>query len=219
MVALALTVTALLTAPAAAGAPTGCGSLGGTIRNGYCQITAAEPGYSLDLRYPLGYPAEDAVIGYLGQARDGFLNLAGEPDTRGRPYEFDVTAQEMRSVNTRSVVLTLFQNVGGAHPSTWYKSFTYDIARGIPVTFDTLFAPGTRALDVIFPLVQNKLEADTGLTGGISPGDGLDPAHYQNFAVTDDAVIFFFGRGELLPSYAGETSVSLARSSIPPLQV
>jgi hypothetical protein len=37
--------------------------------------------------------------------------------------------------------------------------------------------------------------------------------------VTDDALIFFFGRAELLPSYAGETSVSLPRNAIPPLQV
>ena len=26
----------------------------------------------------------------------------------------------------------------------------------------------------------------------------MDPSHYQNFAITDDAVIFFFGQGELL---------------------
>ena len=53
----------------------------------------------------------------------------------------------------------------------------------------------------------------------ISPGDGRDPSHYQNFAVTDDAVIFFFGRAELLPSYAGATSVTVPRNDIPPLQL
>ena len=41
--------------------------------------------------------------------------------------------------------------------------------------------------------------------------------HYQNFAVTDDSVIFYFGRAELLPSYAGETSVTVPRSALPPL--
>jgi len=47
----------------------------------------------------------------------------------------------------------------------------------------------------------------------------MDPARYQNFAITDDAVIFYFGRGELLPSYAGATSVSVPRAAIPPLRV
>jgi hypothetical protein len=117
------------------------------------------------------------------------------------------------------VVLTLFQEVGGAHPSTWFKSFTYDVERSRPVTFDSLFAPDAKPLDAIFPIVQRSLEAETGLAGSVSPGDGRDPSHYQNFAVTDDALIFFFGRAELLPSYAGETSVSLPRNAIPPLQV
>ena len=47
----------------------------------------------------------------------------------------------------------------------------------------------------------------------------MDPAHYQNFAVTDDAVIFYFGRAELLPSYAGATSVTVPRNAIPALQL
>ena len=65
--------------------------------------------------------------------------------------------------------------------------------------------------------MQRQLETQTGLTGSISPGDGLDPAHYQNFAITDDLVIFFFGRAELLPSYADATSAVVPRNQIPPL--
>jgi hypothetical protein len=131
----------------------------------------------------------------------------------------DVTAESFESAQTRSVVLTLFQDVGSAHPTTWYKSFTYDVGNRRPVTFDTLFAPDVKPLDAIFPIVQRTLEGETGLVGSIPPGDGRDPAHYQNFAVTDDSVIFFFGRAELLPSFAGATSVTLPRNEIPPLQL
>jgi hypothetical protein len=67
--------------------------------------------------------------------------------------------------------------------------------------------------------VARELESKTGLRGSISTGDGLDPSHYQNFAITDDSVIFYFGRAELLPSYAGESSVTIPRSSLPPLQL
>ena len=55
--------------------------------------------------------------------------------------------------------------------------------------------------------------------GAVSTSAGLDPSHYQNFAITDDAVIFFFGRAELLPSYAGATSVSVPRTAIPALEI
>ena len=68
-------------------------------------------------------------------------------------------------------------------------------------------------------MVAERLEQQTGLAGAVSTGDGMDPAHYQNFAITDDSLIFFFGRAEMLPSYAGESSVALPRDALPPLQV
>lgn len=216
---VAVLAAAVLSAPVAAAAPTGCAALGGAVRDGVCRVTESAPGYTLDLRFPSQYPDEQAIVDYLGQTRAGFLNVAANPDTRGRPYELDVTAQSLESEQTRSVVLTLFQNVGGAHPTTWYRSFTYDVGRGRPVTFDTLFAPGVDALPVIFPIVRDQLQSAAGLLGGVAEREGLDPAHYQNFAITDDAVIFFFSRGELLPSYAGETSVIVPRNAIPALQI
>jgi len=131
----------------------------------------------------------------------------------------DATSQTFGSDQTQSVVLKIFQDVGGAHPTTWYKAFTYDLGHRTPVTFDSLFAAGTKPLEAIFPIVQSELERQTGLTGVIATGDGMDPSHYQNFAITDDAVVFFFGQGELLPSDAGATSASVPRTSLPPLQL
>lgn len=182
-----------------------------------CHVHSATPAYTMDLRFPANYSDEQAIVDYVTQTRDGFVNLAQEPGGRNLPYEMDVTSQSFRSAQTRSAVLKLFQNVGGAHPTTWFKSFTYNVDKGQPVTFDTVFPPG--ALEKIFPIVQSQLETQTGLTGSISSADGLNPAHYQNFAITDASVIFFFGRGELLPSYADATSVVIPRSQIPPLQI
>jgi hypothetical protein len=177
--------------------------LGGTVREGTCQIAETTPGYTMDLRFPVDYPGEPDMVNYVAQTKEGFLNVARTPESRGRPYELDVTAESLRSAQTRSVVLTLF----------------YDVGRNAPVAFETLFAPGAAPMAEIFPIVQRELENTSGLGDAVSAGDGMDPAHYQNFAITDDAVIFYFGRGELLPSYAGATSVSVPRAAIPPLQV
>lgn len=202
---------------AQAGAQTDCTAFGGTVEAGnICHVNATAPTYTMDVQFPTDYPDEQAVIDYLAQNRDGFVNVA-QPGSRNLPYEMDVTSQTFTSAQTRSVVLKLFQDVGGAHPTTWYKAFTYNVGRGKPVTFDTLFPPGTQPLATIFPIVQRELERQSGLTGVISTGDGMDPSHYQNFAITDDAVIFYFGQGELLPSDAGATSASVPRSSLPPL--
>lgn len=216
----ALVCGALMVPPPVSAAPDACVALGGAVESsGLCHVQASTAGYSMDMKFPLDYPDTQPIVDYLTQTRDGFVNVAQTPDSRNVLHQMDVTAESFRSARTRSVVLTLFQDVGGAHPTTWYKSFAYDLDRRRPLTFDALFAPGVKPLDAIFPIVQRSLQAETGLAGSISPGDGRDPTHYQNFAVTDDAVIFFFGRAELLPSYAGETSVSVPRTAIPPLQV
>ncbi len=227
-----LTLTALLAAAVLIGdqtigvsaAATDCAAMGGTPEaDNICHVHAADSGYTMDLRFPTNYADEQAVLDYLTQNRDGFTNVAQTPAVRNVAYEMDVTTQSFTSGpptgGTQSVVLKLFQDVGGAHPTTWYKAFNYDVAHRKPVAFDTLFPPDAKAVNAIFPVVQRELERQTGLTGAIATSDGLDPSHYQNFAITDDAVIFFFGQGELLPSDAGATSASVPRSALPPLQL
>lgn len=44
-----------------------------------------------------------------------------------------------------------------------------------------------------------------------------DPANYQNFAVVNDGVIFFFDQGTLLPASAGALHVLVPRSAIDPM--
>lgn len=221
---LAASVLVGQSALAVAGAQTDCAAMGGTMEaDNVCHVHTTASGYTMDLRFPTDYADEQAVLDYLTQNRDGFTNVAQTPAVRNVPYEMDVTTQSFRSgppnAGTQSVVLKLFQDVGGAHPTTWYKAFTYDVAHRKPVTFESLFAPDANAVAAIFPVVQRDLERQTGLTGVIATSDGLDPSHYQNFAITDDAVIFFFGQGELLPSDAGATSASVPRAVLPPLQL
>ena len=100
---------------------------------------------------------------------------------------------------------------------TWYKAFNYDLGKRAPISYDTLFKPDSKPLDIIFPVVQRELQKQTGLSDPILPGDGLDPANYQNFALTDDALIFFFGQGELLAEAAGAAEASVPRATVAPM--
>jgi hypothetical protein len=209
---------------AQAGAQSGCAELGGTVQeDNICHLRTVTPAYTLDFTFPTDYPDEQALTDYLVQSRDGFVNVAQMPGSRGLPYEMDAAAQRFRSgappQGTHSVALKIFQDVGGANPVTWYKAFNFDLGLRQPLTFDKLFAPGVRPLDTVFPIVARQLERQTGMNGAISPGAGLDPAHYQNFAITDDELIFFFSQNELLPSSAGATVAHVPRTAIPPLLV
>lgn len=51
----------------------------------------------------------------------------------------------------------------------------------------------------------------------IAPAVLYDPANYQNFAVTNDGVIFFFDQGHMLPDAAGAPQVLVPRSAIDPM--
>lgn len=223
-IAALLTATVLtgLTGTAVASAQTACADLGGALNaEQSCQVRNATAAYTVDFNFPAGYPDEQAVSAYLSQTRDGFINVSEMPGSRGLPYVLDAKGTAYHSGlaprGTQSLVLEVYQNVGGAHPQTWFKAFTYDLGAHAPLTFETLFRPGTRPLDLVFPAVQSDLQAKTGVDQPVLPADGLNPEKYQNFAVTDDAVIFFFGQGELLPEAAGAIQASVPRSVLAPI--
>jgi hypothetical protein len=210
--------------PSAAAQPS-CADMGGTIENGQiCHVQASNPEYMLDLKYPVNYPDQQALTDYLVQNRDGFVNVAESPGQRDLVYEMEATSEQYHSgqapKGTKSAVLKIFQQVGGPHPSTWYKSFNYNLGAGRPVTFDTLFAPNSKPLEAIYPIVARELAREAKVPNvSVPPGNGLDPSHYENFAITDDELIFYFAPGELLPLNAGENTVRVPRKSVPPLTV
>jgi len=212
-----------------AAADSACTTLGGDIEaEQTCHVHAANSTYNLDMKFPVDYPDEQALTDYLSQNRDGFVNVAQTSSqtsgARDVPYQMEVTSEQYHSGQapggTRSVVLKVFEDLGGPHPSTSYKAFNYDLGAQQSITFDTLFAPNSKPLDSIYPIVQREVRRQTGDGAAILPGSGLDSSHYQNFAITDDELIFYFAPGELLPSsIAGASQVHVPRNAIPPLTI
>jgi hypothetical protein len=211
-----------------AAAESACTSLGGELQDEQtCHVHATTSTYTLDMTFPVDYPEEQALTDFVSQNRDGFVSVAQTSSQtsgpRDVPYQMEVTSEQYRSGRppggTRSVVLKVFEDLGGPRPSTFYKGFNYDLAVQKAITFDTLFVPNTKPLDAIYPIVQREVGRQTGLSAAISPGSGLDASHYQNFAITDDELVFYFAPGELLPSLAGASQVHVPRNAIPPLAV
>jgi hypothetical protein len=226
LIAAAVLAPALVVCWPAAAAPPSCASLGGTMQDAsLCHVHASGPTYLLNMTFPVDYPDQQAVTDYITQNRDGFVNVAQGQGSGGRdqPYQMEATTEQHTSGqpphNTRSVVLKFFQDLGGTHPSTWYRAFNYNLGTQQPITFDTLFAPGTNPLDSIFPIVQRDLERQNALGAAILPSTGLDPSHYQNFAITDDHLSFYFAPGEMLPAFAGAAQAKVPRNAIPPLAI
>ncbi len=218
---VAAVVAGLIGSPVAS-AQSACTDLGGTVSpDQICRVHTENDTYLLDFTFPAQYPDQQAVVDYLRQTRDGFVNVSGMPGSRGLPYVLDAKGTGYRSglplIGTESLVFEVYQNVGGAHPLTWYKAFNWNLAANAPITFDTLFKPGTKPLDVIYPEVNRYLSQQQGLIDAIPKTAGLDPAKYQNFALTDDSLIFFFSQGEMFAESAGPVQASVPRAAVAPI--
>ena len=222
----AVATTVLLGSPAlavtASAAPKNyCADLKGINTGKVCQILVTDPGYVINIRVPSNWPDMKSIADFVSKTRDSFLGAAKSSEPRTAPYSLEITPTNYESLvpprGQISVVLKVYQNTGGAHPRTSFKSFVWDQAYRKPVTFETLWQPESAPLPIIFPVVVADLQKQAGQPVTIPPAVGLDPANYQNFAITNDGVIFFFSQGTLLPESAGATQVLVPRSVIDPL--
>lgn len=181
----------LSVAPAAS-AQRSCSALGGTPdATGSCRIHEVGAGYERTAAFPVDYPDQQAVADFLAQDRDGFVGWVDQFG-RGRMYTETVTPTVYHSVRTQSLVLEIADPTGFAHeghPDIRYRTFTY--GNGGPITIDSLFGPGSDPAAILTPVVQRALKARNAAL--IEP----DRGSYRNFALTDDAVTFYFGESQL----------------------
>src|SRR6476660_2636787 len=215
----------VVAAPASA-APPKCSDLKGGLVGPNCVIEEGDAGYSVRISYPTNYPDVQAVFDWVKQTREGFVNVAMMPDSRTMPDQLEVTPTEYSSAvpprGTQSVVFKVFQDVGGAHPQTFFKAFNWDQTLRWPIVLDTggkekmqpLFQPGANPWPIIFPLVQADLEKQMGTKPAIAPEVGLNLATYENFAIQNDSLLFFFGQGAILPESAGALQVTIPRAPV-----
>jgi Protein of unknown function (DUF3298) len=195
-----------------------CADLGGTVdANQICHAHTAGPGYKVTFTFPVDYPDQQALTTYLTQRREDFASFAAETPPRNHPYELDARADAYTvgtpTSGTKSLVFEEYNESGGAHPVTSYEAFNYDLGKGAPITFDTLFKPEAKPLEVLDPIVGREFEKYSYDYGPVRDNT-LGAKMYQNFALTDHAVIFFIGQGQWLPQVAGPREVSVPRAEL-----
>ncbi|MEB4209308.1 esterase [Mycobacterium sp. 94-17] len=185
--------------------------------NQMCHFDASGPFSDISMVFPANYPDEQTIIGYLTKTSDDFANARGPLSALKSPTALKATGTRYSSgtqaTGTQSVVTEVYQNLGAAHPLVWYKSFNYNLANQQPITFDALFQPGSQPLQAILPIVQKTLADRYRAPVSIPPATGLEPANYQSFAITNDAIVFFFDQNALQPAMEA-TQVSVSRSAI-----
>jgi Protein of unknown function (DUF3298) len=192
-----------------------CAELGGTVgAQNLCTVHTEKDGSPIDMSFPIDYPDQQAVVDLLKKQRDQFVTAIEDPPTSPMPKALDIKSTSYRSgppdAGTESVAFEEYWNLGGAHPTTSYDALNYDLAKKAPITFDTLFKPG--AVAVLDPIVKNQLQNQ--LEGLTLDANTAGADMYKNFALTDDAVIFFISQGEWTIEAAGAQKVSIPRGQL-----
>ncbi|MFZ1162128.1 esterase [Mycobacterium sp.] len=196
----------------------GCAELGGTVQaDQTCHIETKTATYSIDVSYPLGYSDQQAVTAFVDKDRNEFLDFITTLPPRDWPYEHGVRPHTFTSgtaaSGTQSVVLELYGDTG-AHPVTGFHSFNYDVSTHSPITFDALFKPGADPVAALDPIVQREMDKHWQGYGGPAPHNTLRARTYQNFALTDEAVIFYIPQGMWLAEVAGPQQISIPKSEL-----
>ncbi|WP_326548033.1 esterase [Mycolicibacterium sp. ND9-15] len=212
--------TSTSTPTTTAAAFSACTELEGTVGDAnLCTVHTETPNYTIDMSFPIDYPDQRAVADALTNERDGFIALVEEPPVREVPKALDIKSQTFRSgtptSGTESLVFELYSNFGGAHPVTNYRALTFDLGKKAPITFDTLFKPGADAVAVLDPLVAAELTKQ--LPGAPIGDNPVGAEMYKDFALTDDAVLFFISQGQWTISAAGAQTVSIPRTELAPI--
>lgn len=204
-------------APTTTTAASACTELEGTVGDAnLCTVHTETPGYTIDMSFPVDYPDQGAVADVLTNQRDKFIEVVEEPPVRDVPKALDIKSQTYRSgtptAGTESLVFEEYINFGGAHPVTNYEALNFDLGKKAPITFDSVFKPGAGTVAVLDPLVKAELEK---ALPGVDVSDNPAGAEmYQNFALTDDAVLFFLSQGQWALSAAGPQTVSIPRAEL-----
>ncbi len=217
-VALIMVVAALAAAGSAAAQDDPCYQKGGTFDTEQ-QRCVINTGIIIDIKYPLEavqYPfVEQTVDEFLNGIRAEYVNsfanmepTAWSPGPWGLNIDYEIF---QFSPDVLSIKFNIGDYTGGAHGNLFFQTYTFDLAQNSVLALSDLFQPGADVLGTIAPIVQQDLAAQLGDmadTQWIQDGTSTLDA-YASFAVTPEALVFYFPPYQVAAYAVGPQTVSI----------
>jgi hypothetical protein len=199
-----------------------CLDLGGTFDSTTRVCTFAN-GLTIKIDRPAefaSYPASTRLVldQFLADQQQQIYNAAAADPTPIGPYSLNIETDIFSfDAYVRSVLFSIADYTGGAHPNLVYRTFTFDTRDGHFINLEALFVPGSNPLATIFPLVKADLVAQQGGiadTTWIDSGTGTTLSNYANFVLTNTAIVFYFPPYQVAPYAGGPFNVDVPYTSI-----
>ncbi|MEA2701700.1 MAG: hypothetical protein QOE22_409 [Candidatus Parcubacteria bacterium] len=203
--------------------------------------------YEIDAAYPSATPlhgsagaeADTAAVGIMRGFAQKTIDAFKEENqlttmtdeefaelTFGRDamYAMDIDYKLYEGSKTVSYVYAIYQDTMGAHPNTYYRTFTFDKASGEALELADLFAPGAQYLERLSVRTRADLPKIMAKMGEITPAEvdtdyinsGTLPIadSFGNFAVDDANLVMIFPPYQVGPYVYGTIEVPIPLSSL-----
>ncbi|MES2225603.1 MAG: DUF3298 domain-containing protein [Patescibacteria group bacterium] len=196
--------------------------------------------YEIRAKYPLTVPlkegglaAQQTMEAYVGDQiasfkSDSKLDSLTPQDIqvqgldRGNKYALTIAYTTHKSPSTLSYDYEIFSDTLGAHPNTYYKTFTFDSGTGQLLTIADLFTPGTKYLDLLstraradLPAIISKQSDGGGAnTDDIQYGTAPKVESFQNFYIEDGKLVIVFAPYQVGPYVLGTVLLPIPLSSL-----
>lgn len=199
----------------------------------YHDAEAKYPG-STPLAQSAGAEADASAVstmkGFVENVVNGFKERASEQMpgmqdfSQGRKYTMGIDYTFSEGPQTISYVYLIYEDTLGAHPNTYYRTFTFDRGTGEAISLEGLFAPGTPYLERLsartradLPEIMAKraettpdqVDRDYIHTGTIPEMDA-----FGNFAIEGSVLRIIFPPYQVGPYAYGTVEVPIPLSSL-----
>ena len=200
-------------------------------------ITDSGPYHDIEAKYPNATPlsasagaeadaqAVGAMKGFVEKLVGAFKETAiSEVPGLGdfgndRKYAMDVNYEVVEGAKTVSYIYVIYQDTMGAHPNTYYRTFTFDRASGEDVHLDELFAQGTPYLDRLSQRTRADLPRIMAKRAETTP-DQMDREYinsgtlpiadaFQNFVIEGNTLRMIFPPYQVGPYVYGTIEVPI----------
>jgi Protein of unknown function (DUF3298) len=117
----------------------------------------------------------------------------------GNKYELSIDYKVYKGKRTISYVYTMYQYTLGAHPNTYYRTFTFDTKTGESLEISDIFLPKSLYEERLSKQVRKDLTSLLSKMGGapadqenIKSGTIPDTGSFQNFAIDGENLTMIF---------------------------
>lgn len=218
--------------------------LGGQLQsNGDYQYSEDKSYYTIDITYPSETLLVDSEADVRAQTTmemalkaqvDQFKSnsnldslTAADAQTQGlggeRRYALGIDYKVYEGTATVSYVYTIYADTLGAHPNTYYQTFTFD-KRGNHLTLEKLFTPGSPYLSTLskltYPLVVAQLEKEEGVTltpemlDTVRLGTSPTPETLQFFYIDNSTLHLLFPPYQVAAYAAGAFDIAISLGNL-----